>query len=313
VVEARIVTDVLLTLWVASVAAAICFFAAGVATHSAIARRRMATRAVDDAAPVVDTQARTERAEARCAELEHALAHATESLRGESARAQSIGDELRTLQAAAQSLVPAGVVEALRHQLAEAQRRVAADAAAQRRSLVSAEARAKKIETELEAARARITTMSSELDAARAAKLPARTSAPKRSPARPRPTAAAKDTVELNLNAQLGSLASECGYDVVVLSDAQGLLLAGVGDEQTQGTIAALSSVARELTTRAAEFVELRPKLIEVTGDGGRSLRIRLFQWEQEPIALASFGVGHTEPTREEDTVITVFPAVMAS
>jgi hypothetical protein len=99
----------------------------------------------------------------------------------------------------------------------------------------------------------------------------------------------------------------------VVLSDAQGLLLAGVGDNEIQGTIAALSSVARELTTRAAEFVELRPKLIEVTDDAGRTLRIRLFQWEQEPIALASFGIGHGEPTREEETVITVFPTLMAA
>jgi hypothetical protein len=121
------------------------------------------------------------------------------------------------------------------------------------------------------------------------------------------------DTVESSLSARLGTFAHECGYEVVVLSDAQGLLLAGVGDEQVQGTIAALSSVARELTTRAAEFVELRPKLIEVTDDGGRTLRIRLFQWEQEPIALASFGTGHTEPTQEEETVITVFPTLMAA
>jgi hypothetical protein len=289
---------VLVTLWLASLFAAICFFVAGLATHSAVARRR----------------SRTGGTEARCVELEHALTRANDSLRGEVVRAGSIADELRTLQLASQSLVPASEVEALRNQLAEAQRRVAADAAAQRRALVSAEVRARKIETELEAARARVTAMGSELASARAARPVAPTPTAKKATSRPRPVAkAGGDTVELNLAAQLGSLASECGYDVVVLSDAQGLLLAGVGDEQTQGTIAALSSVARELTTRAAEFVELRPKLIEVTDDGGRTLRIRLFQWEQEPIALASFGVGHTEPTREEDTLITGFPAVMAS
>jgi hypothetical protein len=144
--------------------------------------------------------------------------------------------------------------------------------------------------------------------------------ADKRPKKRPRPPAVARravvtelrgDTVESSLAARLGTFADECGYEVVVLSDAQGLLLAGVGDEQVQGTIAALSSVARELTTRAAEFVELRPKLIEVTDDAGRTLRIRLFTWEQEPIALASFGMGHTEPTEEEETVITVFPSLM--
>src|SRR5688572_21294604 len=145
---------VLVTLWLASVFAAICFFVAGLATHSAVARRR----------------SRTGGTEARCVELEHALTRANDSLRGEVVRAGSIADELRTLQLASQSLVPASEVEALRNQLAETQRRVAADAAAQRRALVSAEVRARKIETELEAARARVTAMGSELASARAAR-----------------------------------------------------------------------------------------------------------------------------------------------
>jgi hypothetical protein len=130
--------------------------------------------------------------------------------------------------------------------------------------------------------------------------------------ARPRPEIS-RDTLEANLSAQLGSLAEECGYEVVVLSDEQGLLLAGVGDEHAQGTIAALSSVARELSTRAAEFVALQPVVLEVAADDGRKLRVRLFQWEKESIALASFGASRIAPAEEEESVITVFPTLMAA
>lgn len=319
--------DVLVLLWSASVFAAVSFFVAGLATHASVLRRRSAPMASADATAFDEALSQQRQAQTRCLELEAALARTHENMQREATRAAELAELVGSLRTAGKSLVPATEVQELRNQLAQASRRTTSDLTAQRRqkdelarALATADARAQSVERELhtakqqlEGATQQLVTLTAELGAERAAK-------PKRlrpTRTRPAPTGVVADirgdTVESSLAARLGALADECGYEVVVLSDAQGLLLAGVGDEQVQGTIAALSSVARELTTRAAEFVELRPVLIEVTDDTGRTLRIRLFQWEQEPIALASFGMGHKEPTQEEETVITVFPTLMAA
>jgi hypothetical protein len=325
--------DVLVILWSASVFAAVSFFAAGLATHAAVARRRAATTGGWNEG-LDDSRAREQHARMRAAELDATVTRVQEELRMESGRAHMLGEELRLLRETAaakdgrakEAEARASAAEtrasaAESHATAADTRASAAEtraagaesriAAAERRA-VHAENRATVLEKksaatelELDGLKQRVAALDAELATARPIK-----------PKRTRPPGAVVtelhgDTVESSLAARLGTFADECGYEVVVLSDAQGLLLAGVGDEQVQGTIAALSSVARELTTRAAEFVELRPKLIEVTDDVGRTLRIRLFQWEQEPIALASFGMGHTEPTAEEETVITVFPSLM--
>lgn len=329
--------DVLVSLWLASVFAAACFFAAGLATYASVARRRSGPVPFVDENAIDEARARQRQAESHARELEGALAHTQQNLLGETRRVRGLEDEVGNLRVAAQSLVPATEMQELKKQLAEVGRRSASDVAAQRRqkdelarAVAAAEARAQAVERELQAAKQELEAATQQLEGAGqqlvtlAAELAEeRATRPKplrpHAPTRPRdPTRGvvaeiAGDTVESSLAARLGALADGCGYEVVVLSDAQGLLLAGVGDEQVQGTIAALSSVARELTTRAAEFVELRPVLIEVTDDAGRTLRIRLFQWEQEPIALASFGTGHTEPTQEEETVITEFPTLMAA
>jgi hypothetical protein len=332
--------DVLVILWSASVFAAVSFFAAGLATHAAVARRRAATTGGWNEG-LDDSRGREQHARMRAAELDATVTRVQEELRMESGRAHLLGEELRLLRetaaakdsrakeaearaSAAETRASAAETRASAaesHATAADTRASAAEtraagaesriAAAERRA-VHAENRATVLEKksaatelELDGLKQRVAALDAELATARPVK-----------PKRTRPPGAVVtelhgDTVESSLAARLGTFADECGYEVVVLSDAQGLLLAGVGDEQVQGTIAALSSVARELTTRAAEFVELRPKLIEVTDDVGRTLRIRLFQWEQEPIALASFGMGHTEPTAEEETVITVFPSLM--
>jgi hypothetical protein len=340
--------DVLVLLWSASVFAAVAFFAAGLATHASVLRRRSTPMSSADATAFDEVLSQRRQAQMRCVELEAALARTHENAQREDGRAATLAEKVGSLHAAAQLLVPATEVQELHTRLAETSRRTTSDLAAQHRqkdelarAVTNAEARAQSMERELhstkqqlegakqqlegakqqlegtkqqlEGATQQLVTLADELATERSAR-------PKRvRPARTRPASTGvvagigNDTVESSLAARLGALADECGYEVVVLSDAQGLLLAGVGDEQVQGTIAALSSVARELTTRAAEFVELRPVLIEVTDDVGRTLRIRLFQWEQEPIALASFGMGHPEPTQEEETVITIFPTLMAA
>jgi predicted nucleic acid-binding Zn-ribbon protein len=339
--------DVLVILWSASVFAAVSFFAAGLATHAAMARRRAAPE-VGASEAVDDARAREQHAHRRAAELESTMARVQEELRMQSERVRLASDELERTRAAAQR--SEAELAKLRTTAAAADHRVTtaetrASAAETRASAAetrasAADGRASAAETRASAAEGRIAAAESRAVHAenRATVLEKKIAATELElggmkeriaaldtelaiarPAKPKPAPARRavvtelhgDTVESSLAARLGTFADECGYEVVVLSDAQGLLLAGVGDEQVQGTIAALSSVARELTTRAAEFVELRPKLIEVTDETGRSLRIRLFQWEQEPIALASFGMGHTEPTAEEETVITVFPSLM--
>jgi hypothetical protein len=325
--------DVLVLLWSASVFAAISFFAAGLATHAAMVRRR--STPVLAQGPDPQARAREHAARTRIAELEAGLAAASamrdDQLAGSAEVARRAEAELARVRTA--------LVTAERGAATAEQRATAAELRAttlERRATVSdqratvaeqratvAEQRATALEQRANAAEQRAVSLDGELVSTQArvtaldAEILAK-AAPKRAPAPVRtrhPLAANRqeDTVEGSLAGCLGTFADECGYEVVVLSDAQGLLLAGVGDNEIQGTIAALSSVARELTTRAAEFVELRPKLIEVTDDAGRTLRIRLFQWEQEPIALASFGIGHGEPTQEEETVITVFPTLMAA
>ncbi len=318
--------DVLVLLWSASVFAAISFFAAGLATHAAVVRRRPAPVVGDDS----HARAREHAAQARIAELETGLARVNDD--AARVRAALVGAERNATAADGRAATAEQRASTFEQRAAAAEQRATvaeqrATTAEQRATTAeqratTAEQRATTAERRAITAEQRATTADGALATATAriaaldAELVAKTPVRKPLPVRARPPSAANrqdDTVEGSLAARLGTFADECGYEVVVLSDAQGLLLAGVGDNEVQGTIAALSSVARELTTRAAEFVELRPKLIEVTDDAGRTLRIRLFQWEQEPIALASFGVGQIEPTQEEETVITVFPTLMAA
>ncbi|MBC8074095.1 MAG: hypothetical protein IAG13_37595 [Deltaproteobacteria bacterium] len=241
---------------------------------------------------------------ARATTLEAALARANETVaaqRQRTATVESSHQERRGEQDAQRE--QALKVEAELQRTLQTAKRVELELAEVRRTLAAAEQRS-------EESTHRAGALALQLEEALAERTRVRKGmAPHAVPARAPDT----DTVEANLAASLGTLADECGYEVVVLSDAQGLLLAGVGDEQVQGTVAALSSVARELTTRAAEFVALHPVLLEVTDVDGRTLRIRLFEWEQESIALASFGAGRIEPTRQEETVITVFPTLMAA
>jgi chromosome segregation ATPase len=248
-----------------------------------------------------------EKQRARATTLESSLARANDEVAAQRQRAGAIESSQgqRRVEQDAQ-VERARVLEVELRRTQQTGKRVELELAEVRRALAAAEQRAEESST-------RAGSLAQQLEDAVAERtrvvMRARASAPQVVV----PRAADVDTVEANLAACLGTLADECGYEVVVLSDAQGLLLAGVGDEQVQSTVAALSSVARELTTRAAEFVALQPVLLEVTDEAGRTLRIRLFQWEQESIALASFGAGRIEPTRQEETVITVFPTLMAA
>lgn len=338
--------ELLTTLWFASALGAASFFVCGVATHVAIARTRRRDDVLDREAPALDpgqaaaeasmvratadARAHAERAghEARAQAERAADAEACARAQAERASAAEASAQAQAERASAAEATAKAQAERASAAQADArkqaERAAAADAAArtQQARLQQLEQLAAQKETEAQKERERARALEDELRRVRSTgkrvelelaevkrAVAAATPAPR--PKVPRPTE--QDTVEGNLAAHLACLATECGYDVVVLSDAQGLLLAGVGDEQVQGTIAALSSVARELTTRAAEFVALQPVSLEVAADDGRRLRIRLFQWEQESIALASFGAGGVESSGEEESVITMFPALMAA
>jgi len=300
--------ELLVMLWCASIVGAGCFFVSGLATQAAIARRRSTSADEPGVAPVdEESRRRAHAAELRAAELERTVGRLQHTVDAEAARARGLQEELGTMRGSLEGAEQRTRKADRARELAE---RIVADRDAAVLALQRETAGLKTEALRVRSLEQQVATLTSELATARAAAVPA---APVKHRKPSLAPAKREATVEASLSARLGTFADECGYDVVVLSDAQGLLLAGVGDEQTQGTVAALSSIAQELTTRAAEFVALRPVLLEVTDDEGRTLRVRLFEWEQEPLALASFGVRHTEPSQEEETVITVFPTLMAA
>ena len=331
--------DLITTLWIASVLGAASFFVCGLASHAALARRRMPEQAPaqpDPRLPIVesalarathDAQAHAARAAALEQELVQSRAHATARDRElAQARAQAASHSHEQTQSAARAHEQTQAQQQLQREVTGARAQAAAlvrelSQTKEQHGRELAQVKEQLAQTKEQHVReltqkekyARELVRLKEETAALARQL-ADSKKPSVPPARVRPRPEiSRDTLEANLSAQLGSLAEECGYEVVVLSDEQGLLLAGVGDEHAQGTIAALSSVARELSTRAAEFVALQPVVLEVAAVDGRKLRVRLFQWEQESIALASFGACRIAPAEEEESVITVFPTLMAA
>jgi hypothetical protein len=108
-----------------------------------------------------------------------------------------------------------------------------------------------------------------------------------------------------------GLLAREPGL-IAVLSDDNGFPVAGVGTDQQQEGVSVLTSLAQELAFRVKEFVDLeRIERMELADVAGRSLRIRFFDWETHPIALACLGKRSLAANPEEERVVAAFPKLL--
>jgi DNA repair exonuclease SbcCD ATPase subunit len=121
-----------------------------------------------------------------------------------------------------------------------------------------------------------------------------------------------EDTLEASLKQHLsGLLAREPGL-IAVLSDDNGFPVAGVGTDQQQEGVSVLTSLAQELAFRVKEFVDLeRIERIELADAAGRALRVRLFDWETQPLALACLGKRSLVANPDEELVVTAFPKLL--
>jgi hypothetical protein len=120
------------------------------------------------------------------------------------------------------------------------------------------------------------------------------------------------NTLEGSLKQHLsGLLAREPGL-IAVLSDDNGFPVAGVGTDQQQEGVSVLTSLAQELAFRVKEFVDLeRIERIELADAAGRALRVRLFDWETQPLALACLGKRSLVANPDEELVVTAFPKLL--
>jgi hypothetical protein len=119
-------------------------------------------------------------------------------------------------------------------------------------------------------------------------------------------------TLEAHLKQHLsGLLAREPGL-IAVLSDENGFPVAGVGTDQQQEGVSVLTSLAQELAFRVKEFVDLeRIERLELADAAGRALRVRLFDWETQPLALACLGKRSLVANPDEELVVSAFPKLL--
>ena len=122
----------------------------------------------------------------------------------------------------------------------------------------------------------------------------------------------AEHTLEASLKLHLGNLLAREPGLIAVLSDDNGFPVAGVGTDQQQEGVSVLTSLAQELAFRVKEFVDLeRIERMELADVAGRSLRIRFFDWETHPIALACLGKRSLAANPEEERVVAAFPKLL--
>jgi hypothetical protein len=121
-----------------------------------------------------------------------------------------------------------------------------------------------------------------------------------------------ENTLEASLKQHLsGLLGREPGL-IAVLCDDNGFPVAGVGTDQQQEAVSVLTSLAHELAFRVKEFVDLeRIERIELADAAGRALRVRLFDWETQPLALACLGRRSLVANPDEELVVTAFPKLL--
>lgn len=121
-----------------------------------------------------------------------------------------------------------------------------------------------------------------------------------------------ENTLEARLTRNLSGLIAREPAVVAVLSDENGFPVAAVGSDQQQEGVSLLASLAQELALRVKEFVDLdRIERLELADATGRALRVRLFDWETQPLALACLGKRSLIANPDEELVVTAFPTLL--
>lgn len=123
----------------------------------------------------------------------------------------------------------------------------------------------------------------------------------------------AEPTVQGGLEQQLRQALLGAGHDSAVLADEQGLLIAGAGADRHQQTMAALGSLAEDLARRTDEYLPMgMVRSLELSSDDS-VVRFRLFDWDDNQVILTTFGRRARCEDREEEKVVSVFPALMTA
>jgi outer membrane murein-binding lipoprotein Lpp len=122
------------------------------------------------------------------------------------------------------------------------------------------------------------------------------------------------DTLAGILERQLSMLGAREPGVTAVLSDEQGLPLVGTGTESDQEGVSVLTSLVQDLSQRAHDLVGLdRVVLMEMVGTSGRALRVRFFEWDEQPLALGYLGARRLAQSDDEERMVSTFPKLRAS
>jgi hypothetical protein len=117
------------------------------------------------------------------------------------------------------------------------------------------------------------------------------------------------ETLGAMLSSQVSLLASLEPGATAVLSDEQGFPLVGTGSDEDQEAVSALTALSQELAGRARSLVGLgRVELMEMVDSGGRALRVRFFDWDDQPLALGYLGRPHLAESEGEARMVSTFP-----
>lgn len=125
----------------------------------------------------------------------------------------------------------------------------------------------------------------------------------------PEPFSPSEQGLQAILLRQLSILMLREPNVTAVLSDAHGLPLAGLGPARDQERVSALTSIARGLAARSRELVGFqRVDSLEIAESGGRTLRVRFFNWMDQPLALGYLGAGGLLHSEAEERMVSSFP-----
>ncbi len=123
---------------------------------------------------------------------------------------------------------------------------------------------------------------------------------------------AGERTLESRFKQHLSGLVSHEPGLIAVVSDDNGFPVAGVGSEEQQAGVSVLTSLARELSVRVNDLVDLdRIERMELSDVNGRALRVRFFDWEARPLALGCLGKRSLVPNHAEELVVATFPKLL--
>jgi chromosome segregation ATPase len=124
----------------------------------------------------------------------------------------------------------------------------------------------------------------------------------------------AAGTVGGTLDDRLGELTRHGRYSAAVLADVQGLPLAASGAKPHHESLAAVSSLVREMATRARDLLPLSsPTLIEIVDANDIGVRSRLFSAENETLVLTTLGNRLSPADKVVEGLIASLPGIIST